>query len=270
MNGESSLKMVQNNTNAIPNALARALQHWACYICDVNRSQILNEGSIKYAISEYLEIAKVIKPENINSLAPIISDYKFEYTHPIFVSRSIDLKINYKANNTDRESYYEFKYARERNISKSESARFIDDIFRLASIVVNGTNNEAYFLLMGPKQHIENLLNTRKNVATIKYPLDKEKVSTEDYKENIRKMLSLDKDAPAVTFKPSDLNPYDEMNQIDRFNEEYSNIRKNGAVPHVIQEGTLITTELIHTNSDFVSHDDIIVNVWRISTKIPK
>ena len=98
--------MENNNNNAIPKAIARALQHWSCYICDVKRSGILNEGSIKYAISEFLVVAQVQRPENTNSIAPTIIDYKFEFTHPIFVSRTIDLKVNYTTKGQSIESYY--------------------------------------------------------------------------------------------------------------------------------------------------------------------
>ncbi len=212
--------MENNNNNAIPKAIARALQHWSCYICDVKRSGILNEGSIKYAISEFLVVAQVPRPENTNSIAPTIIDYKFEFTHPIFVSRTIDLKVNFTTKGQSIESYYEFKYARERNISKDESARYIDDIFRLASLVMNDSSIEAYFLLLGPKQHIENLLLAETNVATIQCIPNKTE-NTAIYKENIRKMLSLDKKLPSITFTPSDLKPYDEEGQVERFNDDY-------------------------------------------------
>lgn len=166
-----------------------------------------------------MEVAKVPKPDNTKQIAPTITKYKFEFTHSIYVSRTIDLKIVYAINNQSIESFYEFKYARERNLSKDESVRYIDDIFRLASLVMNNPSVEAYFLLLGPKQHIENLLSTGKNIATIQYPHKKKKV--EDYKENIRKMLSLDKNRPTVTFTPSGLIPYDEMGQADRFTGDY-------------------------------------------------
>lgn len=256
--------MENNNNNVIPKAIARALQHWSCYICDVKRSEILNEGSIKYAISEFLVVAQVPKPENTNTIAPTITDYKFEFTHPIYVSRTIDLKIDYTTNGQNIESYYEFKYARERNISKDESARYIDDIFRLASLVMNDSSIEAYFLLLGPKQHIENLLSAETNVATIQCLPNRTK-NTAIYKENIQKMLSLDKKLPSVTFTPSDLKPYDEEGQAERFNDDYKKIRSDIAPDIKIQSTTEITTELIHSNSDVVSHDDIIVNVWRIT-----
>lgn len=38
--------------------LADSLFHWVNYIVDVKRRAILNEGSIKYAISEYLAVSK--------------------------------------------------------------------------------------------------------------------------------------------------------------------------------------------------------------------
>ena len=38
--------------------LADSLFHWVNYIVDVKRRAILNEESIKYAISEYLEVSK--------------------------------------------------------------------------------------------------------------------------------------------------------------------------------------------------------------------
>lgn len=264
MNGVSFLTMQNNNTNAIPNKLARALQHWACYICDVMRSQILNEGSIKYAISEYLEVAKIQKPLNTNSIAPTISEYKFESTHPVFISRTIDLKINYTNQDKNYESYYEFKYARERNISKAESARYIDDIFRLATLVMNNHSYEAYFLLVGPKQLVESLFSVGNNVATIQYPQIRKKGDIEAYKDNVQRMLSLDKEHPTRTFRPSDLKPYDEKEQIVRFTEDYGKIRVATPPYIVIQSTTEITTELIHSNSETASHDDIIVTVWRI------
>lgn len=265
MSGVSFLTMKNENIHAIPKALARALQHWTCYICDVRRPQILNEGSIKYAISEYLEIAKIQKPENAFCMVPRISDYKFEYSHPIYVSRTIDLKINYTINEQEKESYYEFKYARDRNITKDESTRYIDDIFRLASLVMNNPFIEAYFLLLGPKQHIQNLLSAETNVATIQFSNDKEAIDTDAYKNNIQKMLSSSMENASVIFKPSELLPYNRKGQIERFDENYKKTRGGNALKCKILPTTEITTELIHSNSDEAAHDDIIVNVWRIT-----
>lgn len=39
---------------AIINGIGNSMKHWANYIFDVKRGDIINESAIKYGISEYL------------------------------------------------------------------------------------------------------------------------------------------------------------------------------------------------------------------------
>lgn len=146
---------MEQQNNIIPISLAQALQHWTCYICDVRRSDILNEGSIKYAISEFLEVSKSTNTSRSGCAIPRITRYQFEYTHPVDKSKTMDLEIFYAVGETEFQSLYEFKYARVLNITKNESELYIDDIFRLATISNWNANIDTYFLLLGPKQYVE-------------------------------------------------------------------------------------------------------------------
>lgn len=53
--------------------LADSLFYWVNYIVDVKRRAILNEESIKYAISEYLEVSKQ-KPSQRTTIAYVRVD----------------------------------------------------------------------------------------------------------------------------------------------------------------------------------------------------
>ena len=59
--------------NSCIGGLADSLFHWVNYIVDVKRRAILNEGSIKYAISEYLEVSKQ-KPSQRTTIASVRVD----------------------------------------------------------------------------------------------------------------------------------------------------------------------------------------------------
>lgn len=258
---------MEQQNNIIPISLAQALQHWTCYICDVRRSDILNEGSIKYAISEFLEVSKSTDTSKSGCAIPRITKYQFEYTHPVYKSKTMDLEISYVLEETDRQSLYEFKYARVLNITKNESERYIDDIFRLATISNWDANIDTYFLLLGPKQYVENLLTEcHKNVAQINYPSIAKPKSSMQYNENIRLMLSLERVGSQKKFNVDDLKSYDDKSQLERFYSNYD-IREIKDENCKLLPTTVITSELVYTNLSSVGHDDIIVNIWKVKSK---
>lgn len=258
---------MEQQNNIIPISLAQALQHWTCYICDVRRSDILNEGSIKYAISEFLEVSKSTNTSKSGFAIPRITKYQFEYTHPVYKSKTMDLEISYALGETERQSLYEFKYARVLNITKNESERYIDDIFRLATIHNWNAKTDAYFLLLGPKQYVENLLTEcHKNVAHINLPATAKPKSSTQYNDNIRMMLSLDSVRSKREFNIADLKSYDDKSQLDRFYSNYD-IREVKDENCKLLPTTVITSELVYTNLSSIGHDDIIVNIWKIKTK---
>ena len=142
-----------------------SMKHWSNYINDVKRGEILNEGSIKYGISEYLvstENFYKAKSRTIVTGQPKIIDVKFEKTHKLFKNRSVDLNFKVCEGDNKIDVFFEFKYIKNIPLPPDERERYIFDFFRLASLVksANGDNIECYFMLVGPPNMAKTLMST--------------------------------------------------------------------------------------------------------------
>jgi len=143
--------------------LGNSLLHWTNYICAVNREAILNEGSIKYGISEFLEVAKnEFKRPNRNlgflKGVPRVIDYQFEYSHPLFNGKTVDLLVEMNKPNDSinkEDIYFEFKYIHNKGIDSDELKRYIADVFRLYALSLNNLGS-CYFILLSSEYNFDN------------------------------------------------------------------------------------------------------------------
>lgn len=111
--------------------LANTMMFWLNYISSVGRSYVINEGSIKFPITEYLEHCDSLK---IN----------LEYSHPIFNSRRIDLLV--EDNKKNNKYAFEFKFIRNGNTRTSnEKQRIFNDLLRLKCFDAE----HKYFIIFG-------------------------------------------------------------------------------------------------------------------------
>ena len=118
-----------------------SMKHWSNYINDVKRGEILNEGSIKYGISEYLVSTENFYKKEGRTIVtgqPKIKDVRFERTHKLFKNRSVDLNFKVCEGDDKIDVYFEFKYIKNTPLPPNERERYIFDFFRLASLVKSG------------------------------------------------------------------------------------------------------------------------------------
>ena len=104
------------------------MKHWSNYIFDVKRGEILNEGSIKYGISEYLVSSENFYKGNSRTIVtgqPKIIDVKFEKTHKLFKNRSVDLNFKVYESEEVIDVFLEFKYIKKIPLPSDERERFI-------------------------------------------------------------------------------------------------------------------------------------------------
>ena len=148
----------------IINGIGDSIKHWANYIFDVKRGEILNEGAIKFGISEYLVSTENFYKGNNRTIVtgqPIIKDIKFEKTHKLFKNRSVDLNFKVCEGDDLIEVFFEFKYIKKSLLPSDERVRYIYDFFRLASLTksANGDNIECYFMLVGIPEMAKTLMS---------------------------------------------------------------------------------------------------------------
>lgn len=202
-----------------------SMKHWSNYINDVKRGEILNEGSIKYGISEYLvstENFYKAKSRTIVTGQPKIIDVKFEKTHKLFKNRSVDLNFKVCEGDNKIDVFFEFKYIKNIPLPPDERERYIFDFFRLASLVksANGDNIECYFMLVGPPNMAKSLMSTLNGREAIN---DESRMPINNLPNSVHseiiKCLPISKDATNHV-KLSELrcedNPY-----LNRFHEDY-------------------------------------------------
>jgi len=116
------------------NQLATAVMHWLSYTSAVGRNYILNEGSIKYPVSEYLE-----------RTTRYVDDIMLEFGHPKLSMKRFDLF--YKKKRSEK-SVFEFKYIKNGSSRKrEEKQRIFNDLMRL-HLYLSG-KNKSYFLICG-------------------------------------------------------------------------------------------------------------------------
>lgn len=148
----------------IIDGIGDSMKHWSNYIFDVKRGEILNEGSIKYGISEYLVSSENFykgKSRTIVTGQPEIKDVKFEKIHKLFKNRSVDLNFKVCEGDDKIDVYFEFKYIKNIPLPPDERERYIFDFFRLASLAKSANNEkiDCYFMLVGPPSMAKTLMS---------------------------------------------------------------------------------------------------------------
>ena len=209
----------------IIDGIGDSMKHWSNYIFDVKRGVILNEGSIKYGISEYLVSTENFYKGNSRTIVkgqPEIKDVKFEKTHKLFKNRSADLSFRVCEGDDVIDVYFEFKYIKKPTLPSEERERYIYDFFRLASLVksADGDNIECYFMLVGPQKMAKTLMSPHNEREAVN---DEERMTINELPDSVHseivKCLPISKDATNHVILREllcDGNPY-----LNRFNEEY-------------------------------------------------
>lgn len=248
--------------------LSKSLLYWTNYLVQVSRERIINEGSIKYGISEFLEVNKQQKTSKRGIIIPdYIINYNFEESHPHFKSRRIDLYVEGNVCH----KYLEFKYVRSETLDTEEENRYVYDIFRLHSLVNHVEPNnkiKAYFMILGKKEFVKSALMLPETAnhrdETLPHnPLKKEKFIA----ECINKMLSFETVTPEKTFRIGDLRCHNSVtSQSENFNKEYKPRKKK----YKINDEQEITTKLVFSsisNESSSFNCDMSVFVWEIIAK---
>lgn len=155
------------NNNSI-NGIGDSMTHWANYIFNVWREDILNEGSIKYGISEYLVSSKGLLSNRDNGTSSKIEKIKFEYTHPFFLRKRLDLYFQESFTSNGKSEiqniYIEFKFMRMNGFTQDDCKYYIYDLLRLASIRRNESDlTRAFFMLVGNSEQIKEELKYKKD-----------------------------------------------------------------------------------------------------------
>ena len=206
-------------------SISDSMKHWSNYINDVKRVEILNEGSIKYGISEYLVSTENFYKKEGRTIVtgqPKIKDVRFERTHKLFKNRSVDLNFKVCEGDDKIDVYFEFKYIKNTPLPPNERERYIFDFFRLASLVksANDEEIECYFMLVGPPQKAKLLMSPLNEGEAVN---DESRMSINNLPDSVHseivKCLPISKDATNhVTLRElrCEDNPY-----LNRFHEDY-------------------------------------------------
>lgn len=103
------------------------------------------------------------KEKAFNIRLPKIKDVKFEQVHKIFEKRSVDLYLNVSEGEDDIDVFFEFKYIKKCQLPVNESDRYINDLFRLASLAKLSNENkktEGFFMLVGNPTIVMRLMSS--------------------------------------------------------------------------------------------------------------
>lgn len=243
---------------SIINGIGNSMRYWANYICAVQRGKILNEGSIKYGISEYLVASENIH-SNRNATSenqPLIKEVEFEKSHDVFKRRRSDLYFEVYENGQTIETYFEFKYLKGYTLPTEENNRYIDDFFRLASLLKNKSKCECYFMLVGNSETIKNLLKT--NSDSTRQPINN---TPKPASKDINECLSLEYNNPK-TVNLNNFKDDKEQLHLDRFITRYdykdaiTKLDNNDELSITLKYPRTSTNELI---------SDIGVYIWQIN-----
>ncbi len=219
--------------------MGAAIAHWLGFQDKIGRSFMMNEDALKYPLADYL----------VNAGNTDVETIKFEYPHPNFSSRQVDLAI---INNTTKEinNMFELKLAKQITRDTSEKQRIFDDLMRLylASLV---TTSKCYFIIVGKSVNFEE--NFRKL-----------EVSKADKTSFYNKWFafSSSKATQTTTFDVSAENDPNYQTNYQDFLERYSKDKYQGATP-------LQLPNQIRTTCEFVTALDIntpyMAGIWSIS-----
>lgn len=238
--------------------LADSLFHWVNYIVDVKRREILNEGSIKYAISEYLEVSKQKLSQRTTIASVQVKEYVFEFTHPIYKGKSMDLNVTFHGKYNETPIFVEFKFLHNDKFYDSTMDTCIDDIFRLYS-VSSSKKGRSFFLLLAERDQIRSVgITSAQRGDTLQR---KDGVGQPGHKVNFSKLLSIDTKEPACETLIQDLLPSEKGDHIARFKNTY-NLRE-GCEDAILPQNK-INTKLVYPTPDMLDSCNMGVYVWEI------
>lgn len=235
------------------NGIGDSMTHWANYIFNVWREDILNESSIKHGISEYLVTSKGLLSNRDNETPPKIEKIKFEYTHPVFLRKHLDLYFqeSFTSNGMSKiqDIYIEFKFMRKNDFTQKNCKLYIYDLLRLASIkkIESDSSIRAFFMLVGYSKQVEGRLNGETNRIDIKPH------GADEIKKKICKFLNTE-----TAFAVNELEQ--DFNILESFNSEYDyrdDVRK-------LDNSDRITIKKVYPTEEG-SKNKIGVYIWEIS-----
>lgn len=246
-------------------SIGNALLHWTSYLCDVRRDSILNEGSIKYGISELLEVFKGRQDDSFvkrgleNGYIPYIKDYEFEFNHPYYLGRRVDLSANICSNNITNQWLFEFKYLKPSSGYTQEFSRYLDDIIRLFSFHINPEteNAKTYFMVFGKHDgFVENFCYGKPNnfEEIMKGYNSKEiKNKKSNSKHNFSTILNIDdNNEKVIKLKELHLSNNSSELYIDDFNNRYekesklASKNKDTKIHKIVSGNDVIKTKLVY------------------------
>ena len=250
----------------IIDGIGNSMKHWANYIFDVKRGELLNEGSIKYGISEYLVSTENLYKEKVRLAIgqPKINDVIFEQIHAVFKNRSVDL--NFKVQEYDKvtDVYFEFKYIKKIPLSSQERDRYIDDFFRLASLAKQSNEEnkiECFFMLVGLSSYANTLMGPVGDEVDVN---NNERMAIADLPDSVHsvitKCLPISKDNPKITVL-RDLNYDGNSLHLTRFRKDYKyrdTINKNKRLR--ISDQMIVKLKYTTDSTD----EKIGVYIWQI------
>ncbi|MBQ3609057.1 MAG: hypothetical protein IJA03_03325 [Bacteroidaceae bacterium] len=241
---------------SIINGIGNSMRYWANYISAVKRDRILNEGSIKYGISEYLVASENLSSKRVSTGQPRIEKVIFEESHDIFKKRRSDLLIEVSEGETTKNIFFEFKYIK-KTINRNEINRYIDDIFRLASLIKYKDDRECFFMLVGVPEHIKKLLGKLEEEHRVNIN-DLPHIDFDDIKE----CLPYNTSESSKTINLEEFGNNTGENHLERFKSEYE-YRSNVISNKRLSPSNRITIELKY-NTEHGNNESIAVYIWQI------
>lgn len=252
------------NTQYIIEGIGNSMKHWANYINDVKRGKIINESAIKYGISEFLVASENLRND---TGSPQIRDVCFENRHDVFKKRRIDLSFKIEVNNNDIiEIFFEFKYLKDLSLDASERERYIDDLFRLASLAKwnnKGRKYECYFMLVGNPIKVANNLKTNRhinNLKTNRRTNNREQIKPIQKHSDIDNCFSLRKNGTKKVLLGK-LRDDKKESHLKRFNQKYR-YRDEIDKEYFLEDSDCMKTILKYTTRP--TDEEVGVYIWQV------
>lgn len=154
--------------------------------------------------------------------------------------------------------YNEFKYVRSSSLSSDEAIRYIDDIFRLFSIVKNNNRAHSYFLITGKEQDYDFIFKSLNERNAVNRAITQNQTTNYNLFNNVfPQKLRMSK-----SFQASSLSHNNEHMLINTFNNTYKYKRGKARI-----EGTdMMRTKLIYSSKLDKNRveNPITVKLWEI------
>lgn len=257
--------------NPLMSRIGTALVDWTNYIIDVNRFKILNEGSVKYAVSELLEVLRLKTASEKESQnppifgdPPFIYNYTFEYLHPIYKKRDFDLHI---ATSTEENHYtaMEFKFLANSSLPNSILKLYIYDLLRLYALSKDkDLKVESYFLIIGEMSNYKEVFGIDQephaiNMNHTEGQCDEDK----HYSSNLFTKVLPQNLFEVKETKLSELKDSSNVSMLNSFNEDYE-LREG---KETLKGTDKMKIELEFSNlggDDYRTSKSMAVQIWRI------